>query len=125
MLTWFSHDDITYESIGKAFNLPLVLNQEAYARMKQLSVPKPGQPPTDWDTDSPALRAKLRMVILPTDEARDSKSQFLFPHEDLWVPVNVVNGNIHILPGVPRLCECIIDKYSPPHADRVSSRETP
>lgn len=72
--------------------------------MKKLSVPKPGQPPTDWDTDSPALRAKLRMVTLPTDDSRDHRTQFLFPHEDLWVPVNVVNGNIHILPGVPRLC---------------------
>jgi hypothetical protein len=45
------------------------------------------------------------MAELPTDESRDLKQQALFPHEDLWVPVSVVNGNIHILPGIPRLCE--------------------
>lgn len=100
----FSHDDITYESIGKAFNLPLILNEDAYARMKKLSKPHPSQPNFSWDVDSPARQAKLRMVILPTDEARDQSKQFLFPHDDLWVPVNVVNGNVHILPGVPRLC---------------------
>lgn len=73
--------------------------------MKKLSKPHPNQPDFDWNVDSPALQAKLRMVILPTDEKRDASKQFLFPHEDLWVPVNVVNGNIHILPGVPRLCK--------------------
>lgn len=77
--------------------------------MKKLSKPHPGQPNFDWDVDSPALQAKLRMVILPTDEKRDPKKQFVFPHEDLWVPVNVVNGNIHILPGVPRLCRSTPD----------------
>lgn len=73
--------------------------------MKALSKPHKNQPDFDWNVDSPALHAKLRMVILPTDEKRDASKQFLFPHEDLWVPVNVVNGNIHILPGVPRLCK--------------------
>ncbi|KAJ0325079.1 hypothetical protein COL5a_007586 [Colletotrichum fioriniae] len=104
-----THDDITYQSIAKAFDLPLVLNQEAFEKMKKLSKPHPGQPNFDWDVDSPALQAKLRMVILPTDEKRDPKKQFVFPHEDLWVPVNVVNGNIHILPGVPRLCRSTPD----------------
>ncbi|KAH6685741.1 molybdenum cofactor synthesis domain-containing protein [Plectosphaerella plurivora] len=108
-----THDDITYDSIGKAFGLPLKLNQDAFERMKALSVPKPGQPPNDFETDTPALRARLRMVILPTDESRDPKSQFLFPHDDLWVPVNVVNGNIHILPGVPRLFTKLLDGLKP------------
>lgn len=45
------------------------------------------------------------MVELPTDESRDLADQFLFPHEELWVPVSVVNRNIHILPGVPLLCK--------------------
>jgi hypothetical protein len=72
--------------------------------MKLLSKPHPNQPKFDWEVDSPARRAKLRMAELPTDESRDLKKQALFPQEDLWVPVAVVNGNIHILPGVPRLC---------------------
>jgi len=41
---------------------------------------------------------------MPTDANRDLTKQFLFPCEDLWVPIAVVNGNVHILPGVPRLC---------------------
>lgn len=75
--------------------------------MKKLSKPRPGDAPLDWDTDSPKLRAKLRMAELPTDTNRDLEKQFLFPCEEqgMWVPVAVVNGNIYILPGVPRLCE--------------------
>lgn len=75
--------------------------------MKLLSKQRPGQAPFDWNVDSPALKAKLRMVELPTDESRDLKDQFVFVDEDLWVPIAVVNNNIHILPGIPRLCMSI------------------
>jgi molybdopterin-biosynthesis enzyme MoeA-like protein len=85
--------------------LPLVLHKEAFEKMKKLSKPKPPQTTFNWDEDSPALRAKLRMVELPTDETKPLDKQFIFPSENLWVPVAVVNGNIHILPGVPRLCK--------------------
>lgn len=81
------------------------LHQGAFEKMKLISKPHPSQPNFNWDVDSPALKAKLRMVELPTDESRDLSKQFIFPHEDMWVPINVVNGNIHILPGVPRLCK--------------------
>jgi len=118
-----THDDITYQSIAKAFDLPLVLNQDAFERMKRLSKPRPNQPHFDWDVDSPALQAKLRMVILPTDEKRDPGQQFLFPHEELWVPVNVVNGNVHILPGVPRLFEKLLDGLKPSILPRLSDPE--
>lgn len=73
--------------------------------MKQLSKPKPDQAVFNWDEDSPARRAKLRMVELPTDVNRPLKEQFLFPCQDLWVPIAVVNGNVHVLPGIPRLCK--------------------
>jgi hypothetical protein len=85
-----------------------VLHKEAYALMKQLSKPHPNQPNFNWDVDSPALRAKLRMVELPTDAGRPLAEQFLFPCKELWVPVAVVNGNVHILPGVPRLCRSLL-----------------
>ncbi|GJC78140.1 uncharacterized protein ColLi_00978 [Colletotrichum liriopes] len=117
------HDDITYQSIAKAFDLPLVLNQDAFERMRRLSKPHPNQPLFDWDVDSPALQAKLRMVILPTDKKRDPSKQFLFPHEDLWVPINVVNGNIHILPGVPRLFEKLLDGLKPSIVPRLTDPE--
>ncbi|KAF4972392.1 hypothetical protein FZEAL_9598 [Fusarium zealandicum] len=104
-----THDDITYQSIAKAFGLPLKLHQETYEKMKLLSKPRPNQPKFDWDVESPAKKAKLRMAELPTDESRDLKQQALFPHEDLWVPVAVVNGNIHILPGIPSLFQKLLE----------------
>jgi len=73
--------------------------------MKRLSKPHPNQPNFSWDVDSPVRTARLRMVELPLDESRDPEPQALFLKDDLWVPVAVVNGNVHILPGVPRLCE--------------------
>ncbi|KAJ9132527.1 Molybdopterin binding protein [Pleurostoma richardsiae] len=108
-----THDDITYQSIAKAFGLKLLLHEDAYERMKRMSKPHPQQPTFNWDEDSPAKTAKLRMVYLPIDESRDLQKQVLFPREDMWVPVAVVNGNVHILPGIPRLFEGLLDALKP------------
>ncbi|PSS10845.1 hypothetical protein M430DRAFT_22185 [Amorphotheca resinae ATCC 22711] len=118
-----THDDITYQSIAKAFGLNLKLHQEAYERMKKLSKPHPSQPNFSWDVESPAKTAKLRMVELPTDETRDLASQVVFPTDELWVPVAVVNGNIHILPGVPRLFEKLLDGMKPILLPRLTDPE--
>ncbi|CAN8103010.1 unnamed protein product [Discula destructiva] len=108
-----THDDITYDSIAKAFGLKVKLYDEAYQRMRKLSKPRPGEGPFNWDVESPAKTAKLRMVELPTDDSVPLEKQFLFPREELWVPVAVVNGNVHILPGVPRLFEGLLDGLKP------------
>ncbi|CAF9903872.1 MAG: hypothetical protein GOMPHAMPRED_000590 [Gomphillus americanus] len=104
-----THDDITYQSIAKAFSLPLVKHDGAFERMKRLSRPHPSQPNFSWDVPSPALEAKLRMVRLPIDKAIQDDKQVLFVQEELWVPISVVNGNIHILPGIPRLFEGLLE----------------
>lgn len=118
-----THDDITYQSIAKAFNLPLILHDEAFARMKKLSRPHKSQPNFDWDTPSPALTAKKRMIELPLDESKELLEQALFVADDLWVPLAVVNGNIHILPGVPRLFEKMLDSYKPHLVPRLADPE--
>ncbi|KAH6895838.1 molybdenum cofactor synthesis domain-containing protein [Thelonectria olida] len=118
-----THDDITYQSIAKAFDLPLVLHEETYDKMKRLSKVHPGAPKFDWDVPSPALTAKLRMAQLPIDETRDLKSQALFPHEDMWVPISVVNGNVHILPGIPRLFTKLLDGLTPILMPRLADPE--
>jgi molybdopterin-biosynthesis enzyme MoeA-like protein len=118
-----THDDITYQSIANAFSLPLVLHDETFSRMKKLSRPHPGQPNFNWDTPSPALEAKKRMVILPWDEKLSSEQQVVFTAEDLWVPVSVVNGNIHILPGVPRLFERMLTGLKPSLLPRLTDPE--
>ena len=117
------HDDITYESIAKAFGLKLKLHEDALRRMKALSKPHPSQPNFSYDEPSPALEAKLRMIRLPIDETRDEKSQALFVDEKLWVPINVVNGNIHILPGVPRLFTQLLDGLKPLLLPRLTDPE--
>jgi len=117
------HDDITYASIAKAFDLKLQLHEDAYARMKRLSKPHASQPNFSWDVDSPTRKARLRMVELPIDPARDDKSQVIFTQEDLWVPVACVNGNIHILPGVPRLFEKLLDGLKPILLPRLADPE--
>ncbi|KAH6979503.1 MoaB/Mog domain-containing protein [Fusarium venenatum] len=108
---------------NSTFNLPLKLHQETFEKMKLLSKPHPNQPKFDWEVDSPARRAKLRMAELPTDESRDLKKQALFPQEDLWVPVSVVNGNIHILPGVPRLFQRLLEGLKPHILPRLTDPE--
>ncbi|RYP48132.1 hypothetical protein DL768_005929 [Monosporascus sp. mg162] len=118
-----THDDITYQSIAKAFGLKLKLHEEAYGRMKKLSKPRKSEPDFSWDVESPARTARLRMVELPTDESRDLSKQVLFVRDDLWVPISVVNGNIHILPGVPRLFESLLEGLKPFIVDRLVDPE--
>jgi len=91
--------------------------------MKALSKPHPSQPNFDWDVPSPALEAKKRMIRLPIDTSREEESQVLFVDEDLWVPISVVNRNIHILPGVPRLFTRLLDGLKPSLLPRLTDPE--
>jgi molybdopterin-biosynthesis enzyme MoeA-like protein len=91
--------------------------------MKKLSKPHPMQPNFDWETPSPGLTAKLRMVELPYDPSIPAEHQAIFVAEDMWVPIAVVNGNVHILPGVPRLFERLLTNLKPSIEPRLSHLE--
>jgi molybdopterin-biosynthesis enzyme MoeA-like protein len=105
-----THDDITYSSISKAFNLPLVLEPETYARLRQFSKKKI----EDWDADTTEVRAKKKMAILPLDRSRKIKDeQIYFSHNEAMTPLVVVNGNVHILPGVSFLFRSMLEAYEP------------
>lgn len=117
------HDDITYQSIANAFDLKLIEHEDALRRMKALSKPHPSQPNFSYDVPSPALEAKKRMIRLPIDTSKDDKDQVLFVDEELWVPISVVNGNIHILPGVPRLFEKLLEGLKPRLIPRLTDPE--
>ncbi|KAH8884779.1 Molybdopterin binding protein [Thozetella sp. PMI_491] len=120
-----THDDITYQSIANAFGLPLLEHQETFERMKKLAKRRDGEPPFDWTRDTPAREAKMRMVRMPTDTSRALDKQFIFTKDDLWVPINVVNGNIHILPGIPRLFEGMLEGLKPIiHARLIGKSKT-
>ncbi|EXJ56055.1 hypothetical protein A1O7_08986 [Cladophialophora yegresii CBS 114405] len=118
-----THDDITYQSIAKAFGLELRLHEPTMARMKKFSKPHKSQPNFSWDVPSPALTAKMRMAQLPTDPNVPDEQQVIHVKEDLWVPLAVVNGNIHILPGVPRLFEAMLEGYKPRLLPRLKDPE--
>lgn len=122
-LNTFRHDDITYQSIAKAFGLKLVEHEGALKRMIRLSKPHPSQPNFSFDVPSPALEAKKRMIRLPVDTSRDDTDQVLFVDENLWVPISVVNGNIHILPGVPRLFTQLLEGLKPLLLPRLTDPE--
>ncbi|KAL1597905.1 hypothetical protein SLS60_008393 [Paraconiothyrium brasiliense] len=117
------HDDITYQSIAKAFDLPLKQHDAAFERMKRLSKPHPSQPNFDWNTPSAALTAKKRMIILPYNDSIADEEQVIFTDDQLWVPVACVNGNVHILPGVPRLFERMLDGLKPRLLPRLTDPE--
>ena len=91
--------------------------------MKALSKPHLSQPNFSYDVPSPALEAKLRMVRLPIDDSRDESSQVLLVDETLWVPINVVNGNVHILPGIPRLFTQLLEGLKPLLIPRLTDPE--
>lgn len=91
--------------------------------MKRLSKPHPSQPNFNWEEESPAKTAKLRMVELPTDKARDLKSQAIFPVDNIWVPVACINGNVHVLPGIPILFERLLDGLKPFLLPRLTNPE--
>jgi molybdopterin-biosynthesis enzyme MoeA-like protein len=103
--------------------LQLKLHEAAYERMKRLSKPHKSQPGFSWDVPSAALTAKKRMVELPIDEKAADEDQVIFVDETLWVPVSCVNGNIHILPGVPRLFEAMLDGLKPRILPRLTDPE--
>ncbi|EXJ63391.1 uncharacterized protein A1O5_11440 [Cladophialophora psammophila CBS 110553] len=118
-----THDDITYQSIAKAFGLELKLHEPTMTKMRKYSRPHRSQPDFDWDKPSPALSAKMRMAQLPTNPNIPDEEQVLFVKEDLWVPISVVNGNIHILPGVPRIFETLLEGMKPRILPRLKDPE--
>lgn len=117
-----THDDITYSSIAAAFDLPLVVHEKTLERMKRLSRPHPSQQSFSWDEDTPAREAKMRMVRLPYDAGLSDEEQVVFVSDDLWVPVSVVNGNVHILPGIPRLFEKMLEGLKPRILPRLAGK---
>lgn len=65
----------------------------------------------------------MRMVELPHDENKPDEGQVIFVKDDLWVPISVVNENIHILPGVPRLFEALLEGLKPLLLPRLADPE--
>ncbi|KAK9457097.1 MoaB/Mog domain-containing protein [Dipodascopsis uninucleata] len=106
-----THDDITYESIAKAFNLPLQLHGETVDRMAKYSSRRID--PTNTD----AHRARMRMATLPIN------SDIYYPLSFSWVPVVCVAKKIHILPGIPQLFTGLLNGLRPTILPRVPTAQ--
>ncbi|ORZ37790.1 MoaB/Mog domain-containing protein [Catenaria anguillulae PL171] len=114
-----THDDITYPAFAKAFDDTLVLHEETLRLMASVSphmvsrralvqgetVDRATSTLVDGHVVSTTL-ARLRMAQLP------SRSRVVFT-PGLWVPLCIVNNNVHILPGVPRLFRAMLNHYLP------------
>ncbi|KAI9513507.1 MoaB/Mog domain-containing protein [Russula earlei] len=94
-----THDDITYASLAKAFNQPLVHHAETLRRMAELSKHR------SWvhNQNAEQRRARERMALFPAD------AETLFTASDIWVPVVRLEGKLCVLPGIPSLFQKMLD----------------
>jgi molybdopterin-biosynthesis enzyme MoeA-like protein len=88
--------------MAKAFGLSMELNQETWELVQQL---KQRQQSAAVQTPS-SLDGYKRMATFP------SPSQQIRAHAKLPIPVVVVNNNVYILPGIPRLFQALLHSLS-------------
>ncbi|KAF8967935.1 MoaB/Mog domain-containing protein [Flammula alnicola] len=88
-----THDDITYESLAKAFNQKLVHNDETIRRMREMNRHR------KWigTQNAQQLAATNRMALFPEN------AEVIYVGEDIWVPVVRLEGKLCIFPGIPAL----------------------
>jgi molybdenum cofactor synthesis domain-containing protein len=77
-----THDDMTMESIAKAFDRDIELNQSMCERIARAQ----GKPPNE---------SQKKMAMIPSGAQ-------IIDAGDLWFPIVVVK-NVHIFPGIPEL----------------------
>ncbi len=87
-----THDDITANSVSKAFSVPLILNKVAKKRLE------------NHYSDEPLTQARLKMAYLPN-------SANLIDN-----PVSIAPGffleNVYVLPGVPKILGAMLDQLT-------------
>lgn len=84
--------DITYASLAKAFNLPLVHHPETLRRMWALTTPERR---AELEKATPAQReARERMALFPTQKGGDVRSEAIHVEADKWVPVVRLAGKV-------------------------------
>lgn len=98
-----THDDITYASIAKAFQLTQVLHEPTLQKMKLITEKRllaehlsTGQTADSFKNTFEITEARKRMALLPFG----NNTKVIFPADHLWVPLVIVNKNVHILPGI-------------------------
>ncbi|KAI9464037.1 Molybdopterin binding protein [Lactarius psammicola] len=108
-----THDDITYASLAKAFNQPLVHHAETLRRMAEMSKHR------SWvhTQDEEQRRAREKMALFPAN------AETLFVASDMWVPVVRLERKLCVFPGIPGLFQKMLDGLKaflplPPSSER-------
>ncbi|KAH9485043.1 hypothetical protein JR316_0001949 [Psilocybe cubensis] len=108
-----THDDITYESLGKAFGQKLVHHEETITRLNEMSKHR------SWvgTQNAEQLAATHRMALFPEN------AEVIFVAEDIWVPVVRLAGKLCIFPGIPALFQKMLHNLTfflplPPKSER-------
>ena len=114
-IPYYVDDDITYESVAKAFNLGLEYHEPTLEKMNTIGLQmmkkaqedaeKAGKPIVQRpEQTAQMLDARKRMALLPIGKDCD----YVYAAQHLWVPIVRCNKNVHILPGVPRLFQTLV-----------------
>jgi len=94
-----THDDITYASLAKAFNQPLVHHPETLRRMSEMGKHR------SWlhTQNQEQQRARERMALFPAN------AEALFVASDIWVPVVRLERKLCVFPGVPSIFQKMLE----------------
>lgn len=102
-----THDDITYQSLGKAFGFELKHHQETLKRMWGMT--SPARQKELSEAPAAVREARDRMALFPTakgghtvggegevSQQGGETSEVLFVEEDKWVPVVRLAGKVRL-----------------------------
>lgn len=101
-----THDDLSYQSIAKAFKISLEFNQQTYDRAMKLN---PECVPAKSNKE--LWNSFTRMICLPY--AKD-RTRILYSPTS-WTPVVTIDSKLAILPGVPKFFEDLLANGLFPH----------
>lgn len=111
-----THDDITYEAIGKAFDVPVAIDPILKQKMAKYGSGKP--------KSEEAYAAQLRMATIPvSDMSKGVTVDTIYVDETLWVPIVAINHKVHIFPGIPQLFKRMLNGLLPYVKERLSKHE--
>jgi molybdopterin-biosynthesis enzyme MoeA-like protein len=113
-LLFSTHDDITYSSIAKAFGLSMELDDETWEIVQRL---KERQQATSTDSLKASIEGYKRLATFP------SPGEHIRAHASIPIPVVVINSNVYILPGIPRLFQALLYSLSDHLKQRITNPE--
>lgn len=115
-----THDDITYPSIAKAFDMEIQQDQYLVERMTQLNAKKRRERNLPPRTLNSAQRnAELRMATLPIG----SRAASYYVDAKLWVPIVAVDHKVFVFPGIPELFELLLAGLLPHLIPRINHHD--